>query len=639
MIPGAIYLPIGIVLNLLVIGLFEALRCLTVAKITTFDATVISFLVSVLLYNIILLFHETFYQLVLSQAYCEHLAIYNHYFSLAVFISYTFLGFELARISIQKELTANKERSFFLLAFLVSWVLPLVVVAALTGVNNSIPDSVRYGIREDGKLKCWINQGGVAVAFLATPIILTLFVIPVFIGIQVLGTILRTKDKKKKKGKGGNNKGRVKRNSVSKMAINLFAIVNQRKARKREALRLPIDITKNQQKVYVLIYLVGYLVLIMEAIGILVVTFTNTVTTHLIVTMQLLLSVLILAFALSTKNVRMTLKDIIKSKVPKKKRREGESSSGSSSSSRSSDNKDEVRPVSREQEPKMITEKGESQAGDSTMPQQKTAQGMLMQQEGLGDIESMQLREVGRKRQMQQDLMASLPGLVPPTPQLGGGGGQTPSRPSQLIGAQPLQITAQIEPQVLSVTPQVLPTGIQPQIQSLLPPIQFLPSTQSQVQLQYQPQAQTIRPQPQIQIIQPQIQSALPQSQSQTQIVPSSIELEPQTQTIQPQIQALQPQAETEPPPLPPAPPLPMAPAASAPPSKKAPKAPPAKYILEFPPITERPLTQNPFGIQMVEVSRDAGIVPSKDGKPIAKEVLTSDKRLRSSTSLTNLYM
>ena len=107
--------------------------------------------------------------------FCEAIAIFNHFFSLAQFMWMTVMcaevmySFYLASRLIQVDPKQNRKR--FFIYCLISWLIPLLIVSICITLNYATADIINYGRKNGiGSSSCWINDFNSAIVVFLVPI-------------------------------------------------------------------------------------------------------------------------------------------------------------------------------------------------------------------------------------------------------------------------------------------------------------------------------------------------------------------------------------------------------------------------------------------------------------------------------------
>ena len=350
-LPAIIFLPLGIIVNILTIVCYEVLKCSAKKPFTLFDSTIINYVVTLLLSNFLLLVEGAAFPSTPSLLYCEHIAFFLHFFILAQFFAFACAGVELARVSIQKRLSRRKERILLVIYLAVTWVVPFLLVFICLAINFSLRRSkVLYGITANRQLKCWMNQFEFILGFFAVPMFLVLIFVPITIGIQVLGTFLRFQARRRRKrakkqrrtNSQSNNDIGIK--SLSSNSIfDFFAAINanNERRRKKQVSLVDIYVSQKQQIISVIAYIIAYICLILTTVFILVNIFSSIEAisirgVHTLILFQVVICPTMLVIGLANDNVRKSIKSLFRSKGRRRKNRRERSTSSSSSSDRSS---------------------------------------------------------------------------------------------------------------------------------------------------------------------------------------------------------------------------------------------------------------------------------------------------------------
>lgn len=420
-VPGALFLPINILLNIVTIALYELLRCFSPKRrILIYDITTAMYNVSLILANFALLQGETFFQLAPTKIYCEHLAFYLHYILLAVFLCYLFNSLELARVSVQRRLTKRKERLLLAVYILISWVVPLIIIGINAAIYFPLRYLVLYGVTPDQKLKCWINQKTFSFPFFLGPLALVTLAIPFFIGAQVLGTILRQVSRRRRRRAYSSHRPSLEGNST-KSLIDFIANIRSRRGSKDKSVLLENKIPRKQQIFHVAISILTYLGLVIGAVGIsLQISITSFFGgSHILILSLTIQSLTGLLTALTNRAIIDTLKDTFKSKVKKRKRE------SSSSSEKSESEQEDSRTTILETTSKKNKKDGQKiedltkeemmiprEAFYSSETTEKNPEETRMKTSQEVELKTFQTSLLSQQIEFQKQLLESLPGII-----------------------------------------------------------------------------------------------------------------------------------------------------------------------------------------------------------------------------------
>jgi hypothetical protein len=337
-LPSIFYLPVSAILNGVAIILWELLKCYTKRKtVSVYNIVLQIYSATLFLTNIALIINQLLFPLSLLKVYCIHIGFALHYLILAECLALSCSIIELARVSIRRRLSLTKERLLILIYFLITWVVPLVLLAINLAIYyGSDRQLVQYGLTADKKLKCWINEENFSISFLFVPIILSVLVSIAGLGLQIAGVVLqRIRIRQKRRNSYSTT---TSTQSSTKSLVSFFTIVNTAQEldqnednNKQEEDNRQIDITVKFRSsvVFLIASIIATIGAIFTTVGVgKVILKAEAGFIHTIIASVLIQSVGALLYALGSDEVQ----DVIRSYFPKKKKKWSDDSCSSSDS-------------------------------------------------------------------------------------------------------------------------------------------------------------------------------------------------------------------------------------------------------------------------------------------------------------------
>jgi hypothetical protein len=337
-LPSIFFLPVSAILNGVTIILWELLKCYTKRKtVSVYNIVLQIYSATLFLTNIALIINQLLFPLSLLKVYCIHIGFALHYLILAECLALSCSIIELARVSIRRRLSLTKERLLILIYFLITWVVPLVLLAINLAIYyGSDRQLVQYGLTADKKLKCWINEENFSISFLFVPIILSVLVSIAGLGLQIAGVVLqRIRIRQKRRNSYSTT---TSTQSSTKSLVSFFTIVNTAQEldqnednNKQEEDNRQIDITVKFRSsvVFLIASIIATIGAIFTTVGVgKVILKAEAGFIHTIIASVLIQSVGALLYALGSDEVQ----DVIRSYFPKKKKKWSDDSCSSSDS-------------------------------------------------------------------------------------------------------------------------------------------------------------------------------------------------------------------------------------------------------------------------------------------------------------------